>query len=121
MKAFKALLLAVAAVLLVSSCGLTANLTSNLNLNQTDVVLTQNNFEIVKTVSTEVSATYICGIGGLSKKALQSNAVAELTKKAELKGSQALTNVTVKQNIETYLGVYTKVTYLAEGTVVEFK
>lgn len=121
MKAIKAIVLAVSAVLLVSSCGFTSNLTNNVNLNQTDVVLSQKNFEIVKTVSTEVSSTYIFGIGGLSKKALQANAVADLTKKAELKGSQALTNVTVKQSLQTYLGVYTKVTFLAEGTVVEFK
>ena len=87
--------MAVAAVILLSSCGVNQYLTSNKNLNQTNVVLSQKNFHVVKTVEAKVSATYVFGIGGLSKKALHNNVVAELTKKAQLTGSQALINVTV--------------------------
>lgn len=47
-------------------------------------------------------------------------AVAELTKKANLTGSQALVNVTVKNSAKLFL-VYGKVTYIAEGTVIEFE
>ena len=74
---------------------------------------------VVKTVEAETSATYVFGIGGLSKESIYNNAVAELTKKANLTGSQALVNVTVKNSAQFYL-VYGKVTYHAEGTVVEF-
>lgn len=105
--------------LFLTGCGINSNLTSNANVNQTNVVLSENNFHVVKTVDADVSATYVFGIGGLSKKALHNNAVAELTKKANLKGSQALVNVTVKSNVSVILFV-TKVTLHAEGTVVEF-
>ena len=111
--------MAVAAVLLLASCGVTSNLTLNANQNQTNVVLSQKNFHVVKTVEAEVSATYFFGLGGISKKALQNNAVAELTKKANLSGSQALVNITVK-NSSTLLLFIGRTTYYAEATVIEF-
>ena len=55
----------------------------------------------------------------MSKKALYNNAVAELTKKADLTGSQALVNVTVKSSAKLAV-VFCKVTYRAEATVIEF-
>jgi hypothetical protein len=113
------IVMAVAAVLLFASCGVTQDLTKNMNLNQTNVVLSQKNFHVVKNVEAEASATYVFGIGGLSKKALYNNAVAELTKNANLTGSQALINVTVKNSAKVIL-CFGKVTYHAEGTVVEF-
>ena len=111
--------MAVAAVILLSSCGVNQYLTSNKNLNQTNVVFSQKNFHVVKTVEAEVSATYVFGIGGLSKKALHNNVVAELTKKAQLTGSQALINVTVHNSGKFFL-CWNKFTYHAEGTVIEF-
>lgn len=111
--------MAVAAIFLLAGCGVSSNLTTNANLNQTNVVLSQKNFHVVKTVESEVSATYVFGIGGLSKNALKANAVAELTKKANLTGSQALVNVTIKSSAKVFV-VFAKTTYYAEGTVVEF-
>jgi uncharacterized protein YbjQ (UPF0145 family) len=101
------------------SCGISSNMHSNLNLNNTTVVLSQSNFHIVRTVSSNVSATYVFGIGGLSKSALRSNAIAELTKKADLTGTQALINVTVHTSSKMIF-LYSKMTYYAEGTVIEF-
>jgi uncharacterized protein YbjQ (UPF0145 family) len=83
------------------------------------VVLSQKNFHVVKTVEAKASATYVFGIGGLSRRALHNNAVAELTKKANLTGSQALINVTVK-NTGKFLLFIGKATVYAEGTVIEF-
>jgi uncharacterized secreted protein with C-terminal beta-propeller domain len=111
--------MAVVAVLFLASCGASQSLTTNANLNQTNVVLSQKNFHVVKQVSAEASATYVFGIGGLSKKSLYNNAVAELTKAANLTGSQALVNVTVKNSGKLIL-FFGKVTYHAEGTVIEF-
>lgn len=110
---------AVAAVLLLASCGVSQNLTTNVNLSQTNVVLSQKNFHVVKNVEATASSTYVFGIGGLSRKALYNNAVAELTKKADLKGSQALVNVTVKNSGKLIL-FFGKVTCHAEATVIEF-
>lgn len=118
-KILSKVVMAVAAVLLFASCGMNANITTNHNLNQTNVVLSQKNFHVVKTVEAEVSATYVFGIGGLSQKALHDNAVAELTKKAALTGSQALVNVTLHTS-GTLILCFGKVTYYAEGTVIEF-
>ena len=118
-KLLSKVVMAVAAVILLSGCGMNMNLVNNHNLNQTNVVLAQKNFHVVKTVEAKVSATYVFGIGGLSKKALHDNAVAELTKKAGLTGSQALVNVTVHNSGKIIL-CYSKVTCYAEGTVIEF-
>ena len=120
MKAIKSIVIAICAVLLVTSCGLSNNLTSNANLNQTNVVLAKNNFKVVKSVEAETVQTYIFGIGGINKKALKANAIADLTKNAGLTGSQALVNITVKESVSTILGIYTKYIINAEGTVVEF-
>lgn len=113
------LILVVSAVLLLASCGVSQNMTSNTNLQQTNVVLSQNNYHVVKSVEAEVSSTYVFGIGGLSKRALHSNAVAELTKKANLTGSQALINVTVKSSGKLIF-FFGKTTFSAQGTVIEF-
>ena len=88
-------------------------------IHQTNVVLSQKNFHVVKTVEAEVSATYVLGIGGLSKKALKDNALAELTKNANLTGAQALVNVALHVSLQDYV-VFRKVTYQAKGTIVEF-
>ena len=119
MKLISKIAMAVAAVLLLASCGINANLSTNHNLNQTNVVLSQKNFHVVKNVEAEVSATYVLGIGGLSKKALKDNALAELTKKANLTGSQALVNVAVHVSYAEYI-LFSEVTYQAKGTVIEF-
>ena len=118
-KLLSKVVMAVAAVLLLASCGVNANLTTNRNLNQTNVVLAQKNFHVVKNVEAEVTAEYWFGLGGLGKQALQGNALAELTKEANLTGSQALVNVTLHVSAEDYI-IYSKLTYHATGTVVEF-
>lgn len=118
-KLLSKVVMAVAAVLLLASCGISQNLTTNSNVNQTNVVLSQKNFHVVKNVEAQASATYIFGIGGFSKKALHNNAVAELTKKANLTGSQALVNVTLKSSGKFIL-FYNVFTVYAEGTVIEF-
>lgn len=110
----------VAAALMFTGCGISQDLTSNANVNQTNVVLSQKNFHVVKTVKAEVSASYVLGIGGLGRQALYDNAVSELTRKANLTGSQALINVTVKKSTSIFYILYFKTTYCAEGTVIEF-
>lgn len=119
MKRFVALLMSLVVVAMLTGCSVTSNHTKNVNLTQTNVVLQKDNFKIVKTVSSEVSSTYVFGIGGLSKSALRDNAIADLTEKADLKGSQALINVTVKSDTQIVL-FWTKTTFRAYGTVIEF-
>lgn len=106
--------------LMLTGCGISSHVSSNVNNNVTNVVLQDNNYDVVKSVESEVSQSYVFGIGGLSAKALRNNAVSELTKKANLQGSQALINVTVHEDYK-FAFIWAKRTVRASGTVVEFK
>ena len=119
MKRFFAFVAVVLFATMLTGCSVSSYLTSNVNNNTTNVVLQENNFHVVKSVEAEVSQTYILGIGGLSPKALKSNAVAELTEKANLTGSQALINISVKEDVQN-IYVWCKRTVRATGTVIEF-
>lgn len=118
----KVLLMLVAAMgLLMSSCGIHQDATSNYNQLQTQVVLNQANFEVVGTAKGECTQVYIFGIGGMSKKSMSESATSEMHKNANLRGSQAIINSNVNFKYTTILGVYTTVTATANGTIIEFK
>ena len=120
MKKFFSICAFVAATLSLTGCVGVANTVSN-NLTQTQVVLSDNNFKVVGQAYGEASATYICFIGGLSRKALYNNAVSEMTKNANLKGSQTLTNTTMHYSTQMITPFYVKVTCSASATIVQFK
>mgnify|MGYP006361457657 CR=1 FL=1 len=107
--------------LLVSSCGVHQEATSNFNQLQTQVVLNQANYNIVGSATGECTQVYILGIGGLSKKSMSESAMSEMYKNANLKGSQAIINANVQYKASTILGIYSKVTAIANGTIIEFK
>ena len=107
--------------LLMSSCGIHQDATSNYNQLQTQVVLNQANFEVVGTAKGECTQVYIFGIGGLSKKSMSESAMSEMYKNANIKGSQAIINANVQYKASTVLGIYSKVTAIANGTIIEFK
>lgn len=119
MKKFFAIIAVVAAVLCATSCG--ASYAVSNNQSETKVVLSGNNFEVLGQVSGQASATYICGIGGLSEKALYTNAVDEMFKNAELSGSQTIVNITTSYAVKMYTPLYVVETCMATGTVIEFK
>jgi hypothetical protein len=107
--------------LLVSSCGVHQEATSNFNQLQTQVVLDQANYDVVGTATGECTQVYIFGIGGLSKKSMSESAMSEMYKNANLSGSKAIINANVQYKASTILGVYSKVTAIANGTIIEFK
>ena len=119
MKKFFAGLVMVVLATMLTGCATSTYLTTNVNLNQTNVVLQEKNFHIVKTVEAKASSTHFLGLGGIGRKALKRNAVAELTTKANLTGAQALINITVKEDIQTVF-VWSRRTVRATGTVIEF-
>jgi hypothetical protein len=100
--------------------GLASTTASNHNLTQTQVVLSEGNFKVVGQAYGEVTANYICGIGGYSKKALYDNAINEMAKNANLTGSQTLTNTTVHYSINMITPFYVKSTCSATANIVEF-
>ncbi|MGN0186381.1 MAG: DUF6567 family protein [Paludibacteraceae bacterium] len=123
----KKVILGVAAIatLTLASCstGKYLNTSSNLNMNQTQVVLSEANYKVVKHVQTSV--VYKQKVN-FDAKQLQQSAYAALVKEANLKGSQALVNVTIEQvNREkaAFLGLGIKKyesALIVSGLVIEF-
>ncbi len=105
---------------LLTSCGFSREAVSNVNQQETTVVLSQANYEIVKSVEGECSQTYVLGFGGLSKKSLRESAMSQMVKNANLTGSQAIVNTNVSYKTQHYIVVH-KIKATATGTVIEFK
>lgn len=83
--------------LLFSSCAVHSGLTRNSNNNTTEVVLSKKNFHVLERVHGESQATYIFGIGGLTKNALISEARENMLLKSNMVGSsKAIINETVE-------------------------
>ena len=106
------------AVLCLGSCGVAATISNN--FTETKVVLAENNFKVVGQAYGEATAKYILGIGGLSKKALKNNAINEISKNANLTGSQTLTNITTNSSIKMLTPLYMEITYTATANIIEF-
>lgn len=128
-KSIKFLLVAVAAISMAScSTGYYLSNSQNVNLSQTQVVLSQANFQVVK----QVKVTYVYkNLHSMRFNAsqLQASAYAALVEKAKLTGAQTLINVTMEQvqrksqNFWTYvLGFPPKYeqAITVSGTVIEF-
>lgn len=119
MKKIFGILAIVVATLSLTGCGV--SMMSSENFNQTKVVLSEKNFNVIGQAYGESSATYICGIGGLSQKALRANAIDEMSRNARLKGAQTLTNITTHMSVKMVTPFYVKVTCSATANIVEFK
>ena len=119
MKAIKFFLVAMVAIIFASCAGINTSSVSN-NVPETKLILKEANYQIVGEATGEWTATYVFGIGGLSKKALKTNALGEMYKNAQLTGTQQIINVTTTVSTKTILGIYTKQSVIAHGYVIEF-
>ena len=119
MKYFKLFAIAALVAFSLSSCGSTRHMVSNYNVAQTQLVLSGDNFRVIGNVEGRAHATYVFGIGGLSKAAVEENAIADMYRNADLSGAQAVTNVTttVKTRVFPFVVCYE---YIASGQVIEF-
>ena len=106
--------------ILFVGCGHSFYPTDNHNFVTINVNLSDDNFRVVGIAEGKASATYVLGIGGLSKRALRSNAYTEMIKNANLVGSQMVVNATIEQKIRGFFPfvVVTAVKY--QGVVIEF-
>lgn len=108
------------------STGRYVNNSQNVNLSQTQVVLSQANFQVVK----HVSVTYVyknLHNRRFSANQLKESAYAALVKEAKLTGAQTIINVTMEQiQRESHFGygIFLAPKYeqsiLVSGTVIEF-
>ena len=82
-------------------------------------LLEQSDMNFIGNVEGRAHATYVFGIGGLSKAAVEENAIADMYRNADLSGAQAVTNVTttVKTRVFPFVVCYE---YIASGQVIEF-
>ena len=125
MKKLGILAVIVVAAVAFTSCASSGKYFSNavnVNETQTQVVLSQANYKVVKNVSTVVMFTQKFKFGS---KQLYQSAYNALREEAALKGSQALINVTleeVNQAKYNFNGTLksTKQAVLVSGTVIEF-
>ena len=118
MKAIKLFLCCLVAVLFASCAGVNTTPYQNKPV-ETKVLLSEANYKIVGQAEGEWSAIYIFGIGGLSKKALTTNAISEMYKNANLTGNQQIINITTTTSIENWV-VYSKHRAIARGYIIEF-
>ncbi len=73
--------------LLFTNCATHYGIPTNINHNTTEVVLTKNNFKVVGLVKGEAEATYVLGIGGLSKNGLIAEATANMLASSQMEGA----------------------------------
>jgi PBP1b-binding outer membrane lipoprotein LpoB len=117
----KVFLISLLALFLVS-CGVNSHLSYNQNNQQTNVVLSENNYKVVAKVKGEATATYILGFGGLKNRALVEMAKANMLDKADILGkARAIINVTAEEH---YTGIippiYVKRRVIVSAHVIEF-
>lgn len=116
------LIVAVIAVFMAScSTGRYVSNSTNLNLNQTQVVLSEANFKVVKTVQTYVVYKNTMKF---DPEQLKQSAYAALLREADLKGAQTIINVTMEQVERVssfgFTVQQTESAILVTGTVIEF-
>ncbi len=108
-------------IYLLSGCGLNSGLMNQFSVNgaNTNVILQENNFKVVGTVSGEAKDTYVFGFGGLTTD-LVARAKQQMIKNAELDGtSRAIINVTLEEHHALFVILVEK-TIIVHGTVIEF-
>ena len=119
MKTIKFFLGCLVAVLFASCAGINTTPYDH-NMPETKLILKEANYKIVGQVEGEWSATYVFGIGGLSKKSLTNNAISEMYKNANLTGKKQIINITTTNSIAQWV-VYTKKRAIARGYIKKKK
>lgn len=107
------LLLCIATIILASCAGFTQVTTP-----ASSIVYTGKDLETQRHVKYRLTKTYVFGIGGMSRKARNTNVVDEMIKKAQLQNNETLAYITTSRNINTFLGIFTEVNYEASAYVV---
>ncbi len=114
-------MLLIVVLMCFTSCAAHYGLPQNYNQNTTEVVLTKNNFKVVNIVKAEASATYIFGIGGLSKNGLIAEAKAKMLESAGLEGaSRTMINEIVEVKTSGFLFFFNKYKVIVSGQIIEF-
>jgi len=116
----KVTFLLISITFLFSGCAMHSGLTTNLNNHTTEVVLSKNNFKVIASVQGESYATYVFGIGGLTKKAMVAEARVNMLSKANMIGSsKAIINETVEIKCSLF-PIVRRYRVIVSGNIIEF-
>ena len=114
--------LAIIVLVVMTSCSSFRPSVYNFTNSETQVVLSENNFETIGRVSGTVTARYIFGIGGLMRRGLAGEATSKMYDEANLSGSQIIIDKHIELKTNNLIpGVWGSIKATATGTVVEFK
>jgi len=106
-------------LLTFASCGVTRGYLGN--ENQTSVILSQNNYKVVKNAQGDATGTVILGFA-VNQKDLYNQAKKELVSNSDMIGtSRALVNYTIDENVKgSFLWIVKKKTITMSAQVIEF-
>lgn len=105
----------------LTSCGIHSGLTSNSNVHNTTVQLSESNFKVIDYVSGSSSVSYFLGIGGLRKAALIESARNNMLRNSNLIGKpRAVINETVEIKRTTYIFM-TEIKVTVSAYIIEFE
>jgi hypothetical protein len=121
MKKTSKVLIGLALIVGLNSCGVNKAWILNQNQNATQVHLGENNFKVVGQVKGKADTRYILIFGGSKKKNLYNAAYAEMLKNADLNGgARTLTNFLTEEHLGGATPFYYKRTVTVTANVVEF-
>lgn len=105
----------------LSSCGFNHAYVLNQNQNNTQVQLSEKNFEVVGQAEGTAEVEYVLIFGGLKKRALFNDAYSQMVENAQLNSSsRALTNILTEEQISGFPPFYYKRTLSVKSNVIEF-
>ena len=107
--------------MMFSSCVATHNgLTSNINSNTTEVVLSKNNYVILGRVQEQASGFSVLGFGG-SFRPLIARAKANMFARADIQSTScAFINEVVEVNNKSFFGIVNAKTVTVSANIIEF-
>ena len=103
--------------MIMTGCSMTNGFIGNAIV--TEVQLNQANFDVLRSVTGEASASYFLGIGP-SGQNLYAKAKQDMLRKAKLKGSQALVNITSDEKRSGFI-IWRQHKVYVSAEIVEFK
>lgn len=119
-------LLGIISILLFSSCSITfQNVVKRDNFakENLELRLKSENYKIIRTVTGEASATYVCTFGGFSPKAQRifASSYDDMVTNANLQPNQAIINVSAEKRVNLWAyGIFSRQVVHTTGTIIEF-
>lgn len=112
---------AVVAILSLSGCATLNNYVSHPDIDPGRLLASASGYKIVGYAEGHAKATYILGIGGMSDRSREANALMDMYENARLKSNQAIINVlSRRQDTFIVLPIYWRRQFVTSGTIIEY-